>query len=211
MAKKDPRTQTGPARKIEPRGQYGRGRGGWAFLFEIHAAVGVQITRPGQDIGNQAQAFLALERGVPGARFIAIHRRQEITPVGARQGLLQLPRQRLGQIQAPAGQQAGVDHQVVTLPVEQGLATQPAQQGLTIRRREDLGQRVLTVWRDKTLGHRQKMQVVITQHHRDLSIVLHTPAQHPGGVLAPINQVAGQPDAIPSRVKGHHLHHLQEV
>lgn len=81
---------------------------------------------------------------------------------------------------------------------QQRLPPQPPKQAIHIGRTQQIIERIRGMSTRRTVAAGQQMQIMITEHRRDMDALAHCPAQHLKRLRPAINEVAKQIQAVPA-------------
>ncbi len=104
-----------------------------------------------------------------------------------------------------------MDEQELPVAHHQGTRPQPGEQLVAIRRRHDVGERVLAVRGPVARGDRQQMEIVISEHGDRRRAESLDRAQHAERVGTAIDEVSDQPQPVRRRIEGDHVEQLPEL
>ncbi len=194
----------GAVRHLEPRQAIRRplvGRRLGARRTEFHGARHGHVTHARHRIDHDAQAIPTGQVVAPCGRLGTPHVGQEVAVAGGRQRSGGLVGKCLRLRHGPGRQQTCMDHRPAAFDMEQRLRPQPGQQVVTIRRGEDVFERVFLVRLAVAFGLHHQMQVVIAEHHARRGSQRLDEAQHLERRRPAIDQVADEPGAVHGRIE----------
>ena len=176
---------------------------------QIHLSrAAVEHPDSGHRVDDDPVPVRAVERLAPLCRLVPVHPLEQ-----ARGRLVQLRLHLAGELEGlrdrPLGEEAGVHHRKAVLVMHQLLPAEPVEQLPAVGLAEDPDEGVAAP-RPRPLARLavsdgEQVQVVIAENDDGAIAEAPRPPQHPWRVGSAIDEVTGEPDAIPRAIERGHL------